>query len=202
MQLLSSVFTLLDLPTFFGGHTYDFSGSARESSGGDGGGGIGTASIVAVLVVVVVAVGLLVSLNPSSARARLRTVGPAALMAVFIAAPLVLWAASSGSAQQSLIVERAIDVTGTRELLVNLTDKDLNTLRTTRGKRTVRVVCLGREGQVVLSAVQKWPFINEPGYDYPHLHQRASRDQLVQADRCRVRGTRMRLEAEVEGALN
>jgi hypothetical protein len=201
MQLLASVLSLLDIPTVFGGHTYDIGGSARESGGGDGGGGISTASILAVLAVTLVTVGVLASLNPASARRKLRSAGPAALMGVAIATPLVLWAASSGVVEQSLIVERATGVTGVPELLVNLTDEDLNKLQTTRGRRAVRVECLGRGGQVVLDAKQRWPFINEPGYDYPHVHQRATRHQLVRADRCRLRGTRIRLEADVEGAL-
>jgi hypothetical protein len=202
MQLLASVFSLLDLPTVIGGHTYDIgSSSSRESGGGDGGGGIGTASIIAVLAVVLVTVGVLASLNPTSARRKARSAAPAALMVVIVAMPLVLWAASSGGVEQGLIVERATDLPGGPELLVNLADKDLNKLQMTRGRRAVRVECLGGGGEVVIDARQKWPFITEPGYDYPHVHQRATREQLVQAERCRLRGTRVRLEAEVEGAL-
>ena len=33
--------------------------------------------------------------------------------------------------------------------------------------------CLGRDG-LVLGARQRWPFVTEPGYDYPHVHQAAS----------------------------
>jgi hypothetical protein len=202
MQLLASVFSLLDLPTVIGGHTYDIgSSSSRESGGGDGGGGIGTASIIAVLAVVLVTVGVLASLNPSSARRKARSAAPAALMVVIVAMPLVLWAASSGGVEQSLIVERATDLPGGPELLVNLADKDLNKLQMTRGRRAVRVECLGGGGEVVIDARQKWPFINEPGYDYPHVHQRATREQLIRVERCRLRGTRIRLEADVEGAL-
>jgi hypothetical protein len=202
MQLLASVLSLLDLPTFFGGHTYDIGGSSsRESGGDDGGGGIGTASIVAVLAVALVTAGVLASLNPSSARRKARSAAPAALMAIIVAMPLVLWAASSGGVEQSLIVERATDLPGGPELLVNLADKDLNKLQMTRGRRAVRVECLGGGGEVVIDARQKWPFINEPGYDYPHVHQRATREQLIRVERCRLRGTRIRLEADVEGAL-
>jgi hypothetical protein len=202
MQLLASVLSLLDLPTFFGGHTYDIGGSSpRESGGDDGGGGIGTASIVAVLVVTLVTVGVLALLNPPSAWRKLKSGAPVAVMAVIVAMPLVLWATSSGGAEQGLIVERAEGLTRGPELLVNLVDEDLNNLRTTRGSRTVRVECLGRGGRVVVDAKQKWPFINERGYDYPHVHQRATKEQLAQAERCRLRGTRMRLEADVEGAL-
>lgn len=202
MQLLASVFSLLDLPTVIGGHTYDIgASSSRESGGDDGGGGIGTASIIAVLAVLFVTVGVLVSLNPTSARRKARSAAPAALMVVIVAMPLVLWAASSGGVEQGLIVERATDLPGGPELLVNLADKNLNKLQMTRGRRAVRVECLGRGGEVVLDARQRWPFITEPGYDYPHVHQRATREQLVQAERCRLRGTRVRLEADVEGAL-
>jgi hypothetical protein len=202
MHLLASVLSLLDLPTVFGGHTYDIGGSSpRESGGDDGGGGIGTASIVAVLAVILVTVGVLASLDPSSARRKLRSAAPAAVMGVIVAMPLVLWAASSGGVAQGLIVERATDLPGGPELLVNLVDEDLNKLHTTRGRRAVRVECAGRGGEVVLDARQRWPFITEPGYDYPHVHQRATREQLVQVERCRLRGTRVRLEADVEGAL-
>jgi hypothetical protein len=202
MHLLASVLSLLDLPTVFGGHTYDIgASSSRESGGDDGGGGIGTASIIAVLAVVLVTVGVLISLNPTSARRKARSAAPAALMVVIVAMPLVLWAASSGGVEQGLIVERATDLPGGPELLVNLADKDLNKLQMTRGRRAVRVECLGGGGEVVIDARQKWPFINEPGYDYPHVHQRATREQLIRVERCRLRGTRIRLEADVEGAL-
>jgi hypothetical protein len=84
---------------------------------------------------------------------------------------------------------------------VSLGEDDLNTLDTTHGRRAVRVQCVGRTGQTVVDATQRWPFIYEKGYEYPHIHQPASREQVQRADRCRVRGTRVRLEASVEGAL-
>jgi hypothetical protein len=203
MQLLMSVAAALDFPTILGGHTYDTGGSARREPGGiDGGGGIGMASILAVLLLTLCTVGLLVWLDPSGARAKVKSVGPAALMVIIVATPLILWStSSSGGPEQDLIVERATGRSGAPEFIVYLGDKKLNTLRTTNGRRAVRVECLGREGHVVLTGTQRWPFLNEPGYDYPHVHQAASRAQLHRADRCRLRGTRVRLEADVEGAL-
>jgi hypothetical protein len=211
IPLLLSVSAALDFPIIVGGHGYDFGGSSRgEPRGDDGGGGIGMASIVAVLFLTLVTVGLLAwlsrrekgSRDENGVRAlRVKSVAPIALTVGLIATPLLLWTVSSGGDEKSLIVERATGITGSPEFLVSLGDKDLNTLETTNGKRTVRVECLGREGQVVLDAKQKWPFINEPGYDYPHIHQAASQEQLQRADRCRLRGTRVRLEADVEGAL-
>ena len=58
MRLLS-VFALLDLPTIFGGHTYDTGSSPpRESVGDDGPGGIGTPYVGAVLLLALVTAGL------------------------------------------------------------------------------------------------------------------------------------------------
>jgi hypothetical protein len=202
MRVLVSALLELDFQTFIGGHGYDIGGPPRgEPSGDDDGGGIGMAPILAVLLLTVGTVGLLIWLSPSSAAAKVKTAGRGGLVVGVIAVPLIVWAGSSGGDEKSLIVERATSRAGTPEFIVSLAEDDLNTLQTSRGKRAVRVECLGREGQVVLDAKQKWPFIAEPGYDYPHVHQRASREQLQQADRCRLRGTRVPLEADVEGAL-
>lgn len=68
---------------------------------------------------------------------------------------------------------------GTSELIVLLGEEDLNTLETTNGRKTVRLECVGRDGQVVLDAEQRWPFVDdEPGYDSPHAHQTASRESF------------------------
>ena len=195
---------LLDVPFIEAGHQYDFRDvPPGESSGEGGGGGIGTVWIVAVGLLALVVVALFVSLNPSKAIARLKAVAPKALILVVIAVPLIAWAASSGGdEQQSLVVERWTNDAGAPELIIWLGEKDLNTLETTDGKRTMQVECVGRDGQVVLDAEQTWPFVdNEAGYDAPHAHQPASREQLQRADRCRLRGTRARLEADVTGAL-
>lgn len=158
--------------------------------------------VAAVLLLTVFTAGVLVSLDPSGARAKLKSVGPAAVMALVILAPLMLWAASPGGGDEpSLLVERATTRAGNPELIVYLGEDDLNTLRTTRGKKAVRLECVGRSGQLVLEARQRWPFLNERGFDYPHVHQPVSVRQVHRVDRCRVRGTRVRLEADVEGAL-
>jgi hypothetical protein len=206
MPLLLSA--LLDSIFIFGGHT-GLGYPSREPRAQEDEGGIGVVPIVAVILLALVTVALLVWLNRREkgpgdedwVRAlKLSSVAPAALIVVIIATPLIVWAASSGGDEKSLIVERGIGLTGAPELIVSLGEDDLNTLETTNGKRTVRLECLGREGQVVLDAKQKWPFtLKERGFDYPHAHQKASREQLQRADRCRLRGTRVRLEADVEG---
>ena len=204
MRVLLSAFLELDFQTFIGGHGYDVGAAPRrESSGDDGGGGIGTGPIVAVVVLTLVTAGLLVWLSPARNTAKVKTIGRGALIVVVITLPLIVWAGSSGGEddREGLIVERATSRTGAPEFIVSLADAKMNKLATNNGNRSVRVECRGDEGEVVLDAKQKWPFINEPGYDYPHAHQPASREQLQEADRCRLRGPRVPLEADVEGAL-
>jgi hypothetical protein len=201
MRFLPFVVDLFDLP--LAGHGYDVGGSSGGGSGGGGDdeGGISTIWIVALACLALVTVGVLLWLNPSGARLNVRSIAPKVLIAVIIAAPLVAWTVSSRGGEENLIVERWTAPDGTPELLVSLGEDNLNTLETTNGKRVVRVECVGDEGRVILDDEQKWPFPNEANYDYPHVHQAASRDQLLQAETCRLRGASVELEADVEGSL-
>jgi hypothetical protein len=188
------------------GHTgYNPGNVTPGDSAGDGGasGGLGAPWIFAAIGVALVAVALLVWLSPGSTRARLRALAPKVLILVIIAAPLVAWAAASQrGGGEKLIVERWVNPAGAVQLIVSLADEGMNTLETTDGRRAVRIECFDRDGRVVLDAEQRWPFrVNEAGYDYPHVHQAATREQLQQADRCELRGTRVRLEADVKGVL-
>jgi hypothetical protein len=99
------------------------------------------------------------------------------------------------------MVERWTSLSGAPELLVSLGEDDLNARKTTNGSKTVRIQCRGRQGQMVLDAKQKWPFIKERGYEYPHAHRAATTEQVQRADECRLSGIGVPLEAEVEGAL-
>lgn len=201
LQLLLST---LDFPTVLGGHTGIGPSSSRpEPAGGvdDGGGGIGTGVVVVVLALALVTAGVLISLSSPSTKAKLKAFAPLALILVIVATPLVVWTSSSGGEAQTLIVERATGVSGDPEFIVYLADKGLNQLETTNGKRAVRVECLDG-GQVVLAGRHRWPFVNEPGFDFPHVHQRASRQEVRRADRCRILGTQVGLEADVEGRLS
>jgi hypothetical protein len=207
----SVLFTLLDSSLVLAGHGYDFRSSpSGDSAGDDDGGGLGVEWIAAVLLLTVVTVGILWWLNrrekePEDATGmpamKLRSVAPVLFTIAVIATPLVLWTTASGGDDKPLMVERFTSVTGAPELLISLGDEELNTLETTGGKKTVRVECRGRDGQAVLDARQKWPFIKERGYEYPHAHQAATSEQVQRADRCTVRGTGVTLEADVEGAL-
>ena len=50
-------------------------------------------------------------------------------------------------------------------------------------------------------ALSGWGGSSETGDDYPHIHQPASTEQLRRANRCRVQGARVKLEADVRGVV-
>jgi hypothetical protein len=203
----SLFFTLLDTSLVLAGHGYDFRGSPSSDSGGpDDGGGLNMAWIVAVVLLVLGTAAVMWWLSRERDEERslnVRAVAPLALIVAVIAVPLVLWTAASGGDDEfDLKVERFSNIaTGKPELLVSLGDEVLNKLEETRGKPVVRVQCSGRDGKPLLDAEQKWPFIKERGYEFPHAHQAATPEEVQRADRCRVVGTRTALAAAVEGKL-
>jgi heme/copper-type cytochrome/quinol oxidase subunit 2 len=206
----SLLFTLSSL--VLAGHGYEFRSSpSGEAAGDDDGAGLSMEWIAIVFLLAVVTVVVLMWLNRGErepgeehrlSAMKLRSVAPVAIIVAIIVAPLALWTTASGGDDKALMVERFKNVTNDApELLISLGDEELNKLTTTGGKTSVRIECIGRQGQPVLTGRQKWPFIRERGYEYPHAHQAATPEQVQRADECRVRGTRVTLEADVEGAL-
>jgi hypothetical protein len=128
----------------------------------------------------------------------LRRYAPVIVILVLVAAPLTIWAATSGGSgdedKQGLIVERGVSITGAPELILSIAGK----VQVTTGASSVRIECVDKDGEVILKASQPWPFIEEPGYPYPHIHQADSPEKIEGARRCRVLGTDARLEAEVQ----
>ena len=195
------------LTTVVAGHGYDVGGSGRESDGETEIAGLSMMWILAAGGLAVVTAGVLVWTSPETraklARVRWRAVAPKAAIVLIIAAPLVAWTATSGEEEKTpdLRVQRSTALTGAPELLVSLGEDDLNKPQTNGGKRSVRIVCVGRDEKVVLNVKKQWPFMNELGFDYPHTHLVTSRAQVQRAQRCRLEGTRVPLAAEVEGRL-
>ncbi|MGH2979628.1 MAG: hypothetical protein ACRDLQ_08320 [Solirubrobacterales bacterium] len=127
----------------------------------------------------------------------LRRYGPVIVILVLVAAPLAIWAATSGGSdedQQGLIAERSVGLTGEPELVLSIAGE----ARVTNGASSVRVECRDREGKVIVKGTQPWPFVEEAGYPYPHVHQADTPEKVEGARRCRVLGTDTRLEAEVQ----
>jgi hypothetical protein len=195
------------LTTVVAGHGYDVGGSGRESDGETEIAGLSMMWVLAAGGLALVTAGLLVWTSPETraklARVRWRAVAPKAAIVLIIAAPLVAWTATSGEEEKTpdLRVQRSTALTGAPELLVSLGEDDLNKPQTNGGKRSVRVICVGRDGKVVLNVKKQWPFMNELGFDYPHTHLVTSRAQVQRAQRCSLQGTKVPLAAPVEGRL-
>jgi hypothetical protein len=195
------------LTTVVAGHGYDVGGSGRESDGETEIAGLSMMWVLAAGGLALVTAGLLVWTSPETraklARVRWRAVAPKAAIVLIIAAPLVAWTATSGEEEKTpdLRVQRSTALTGAPELLVSLGEDDLNKPQTNGGKRSVRIVCVGRDEKVVLNVKKQWPFMNELGFDYPHTHLVTSRAQVQRAQRCSLQGTKVPLAAPVEGRL-
>jgi hypothetical protein len=130
-------------------------------------------------------------------NAEVRRYAPVVVILVLVAAPLAIWAATSGGSddeRQGLIVERMLGLTGEPELVLSIAGNAPETA----GASTVEVVCTDVNGRSILKATQPWPFVEETGYPYPHVHQTASKEEVESARRCRVLGTNKRLEAPVQ----
>jgi hypothetical protein len=128
----------------------------------------------------------------------LRRHTPVIVIVLLVVAPLAIWAGTSGGSgeddKQGLIVERSVSTTGEPELILSIAG-DVNV---TSGASSVTIECVDRDGKVLIKGTQPWPFIDEPGFPYPHAHQVDSPEKVEGARRCRVLGTEARLEAGVE----
>jgi len=128
----------------------------------------------------------------------LRRHAPVIVIVLLVVAPLAIWAATSGGSsdgdKEGLIVERGVSTTGAPELIVSIAG-DVNV---TSGASSVTIECVDKDGKVLIKGTQPWPFIEEPGYPYAHVHQADSPEKVEGARRCRVLGTDTSLESEVQ----
>lgn len=131
-------------------------------------------------------------------RLDLRRHAPVIVIVLLVVAPLAIWAATSGGSEddekQGLIVERGVSVTGEPELVVSIAGD----VKVTSGATSVTIECVDKNGKVLIKGTQPWPFIEEPGYPYAHVHQVDSPEKVEGARRCRVLGTDTKLESKVQ----
>ena len=126
-----------------------------------------------------------------------RRYGPVIVILLLVAVPLAIWAAASGGSgedEQGLIAERGVSLEGAPELVLSIAGD----VQVTGGASSVTVECTDKDGEVIIEGTQPWPFVEEPGYPYPHAHQTDSPEKVEGARRCRVLGTDTRLEAKVQ----
>jgi len=84
------------------------------------------------------------------------------------------------------------------QLTISLEDPALNRLATTRGKHSVTVECVDRNGTVAVRTKQQWPFAGtDQTTAAPHVHLTVESWQLRVIARCRLAGTRPALEGRV-----
>ena len=93
-----------------------------------------------------------------------------------------------------LLVERGVSITGAQELILSINGD----AQVTTGATSVRVECDDKNGKAIIDTTQPWPFIDEPGYPYPHAHLADEPQNVEGARRCRVLGTDTRLEGKVQ----
>lgn len=131
-----------------------------------------------------------------------KTIGPAAAVLAIMVVPLLVWSASTGDEgddDAALTVELPPPFERGDPLLTVTVAERLNKPETARNGRTVKLECLDGSGNVVAQTEQPWPFpAEEQGYG-PHAHQLVPGDKIGSVERCRLRGTKVPLEAEVTG---
>jgi hypothetical protein len=125
-----------------------------------------------------------------------KTVLPALAVLALIVVPVLIWAATSGGSDNKLRIDQGVSVTGSPEIVVNIPQK-LNTPAEANNSANVKLICVDASGGNVLSTDQDWPFINEPGYPYPHIHQPVTPEQLQKIAKCRLEGTKTKLEGSI-----
>jgi hypothetical protein len=125
-----------------------------------------------------------------------KTILPAIVLLALIVVPVLVWAATSGGSDNKLRIDQGVSVYGEPEIVVNV-PKNLNTPSEAKNSRSVRLICVDASGGTVLATNQDWPFINEPGYPYPHIHQPVTPEQLQRIAKCRIEGTKTKLEGNL-----
>lgn len=129
----------------------------------------------------------------SARRLDPKTILPLGAIAVLVVVPIALWAATSGGGKSNLRIDQGVSIYGAPEIVVNV-PKKLNYPSQATNGTSVKLICVDAGGKPVLTNTQPWPFINEIGYPYPHIHQPVTPQQLQAIARCRLEGTKTKFE--------
>lgn len=134
--------------------------------------------------------------EPARRRPDRKTLLPIVAIGALILVPVAIWAASSGGSEKKLRVEQAVSAYGGPEIVVNV-PRTLNNADEVGGKARVKLICVDASGATVFTSDEDWPFINEPGYPYPHAHRSVTPKQLQAIAKCRLEGTKTKLEGNL-----
>jgi hypothetical protein len=125
-----------------------------------------------------------------------RTLLPILAIAALILIPIGIWAASSGGSDDKLRIDQNVSyITGGPEIVVAI-PKKYNYMSESGNRANVVLVCYDASGKTLFQTNQQWPFINEPGYDLPHIHQAVSQQQLQQIASCTIKGIKHKLKGD------
>ena len=124
-----------------------------------------------------------------------KTVLPALAILALLVVPVLIWAATSGGSGDQLRIDQGVSVYGEPEIVVNV-PKKLNTPAEAHNATSVKLTCVDGGGNTILGNVQPWPFINEVGYPYPHIHQPVTPKQLQAIAKCRLDGLKTKLQGQ------
>jgi hypothetical protein len=133
-------------------------------------------------------------------RFDIKTIGPAVAVLAIMVVPLVVWSASSDKGSQGdadLTVQWDPSKAGDPLLTVTIAER-LNNRDTAENGKDVQLECLDGGGNVVAETTQPLPFEDEEQGYGPHAHQLVPGSQIDSVERCRLRGARMPLEAELQ----
>lgn len=122
----------------------------------------------------------------------------AVILAVLVLGILLVVVLGGGSSKEeyTLKLERLPAAAGIEELVVSI-PKAVNASSVARGRPTVGLECRDGNQKVVLRTRHPWPFVDEPGYALPHIHEPASPQVLRVIASCRLTGTTVRLAGEL-----
>jgi hypothetical protein len=125
-----------------------------------------------------------------------RTIIPALAILALIVVPILVWATTSGGSGDKLRIDQGVSVYGEPEIVVNVPQK-LNNPAEANNSTNVHLTCVDAGGSPVLGTDHDWPFINEPGYPLPHIHQPVTPAQMQRIANCRLEGTKTKLEGSL-----
>jgi hypothetical protein len=125
-----------------------------------------------------------------------RTVIPLVAILVLGVVLAVALSVSSGGSSDKLRIDQGVSAAGSPEIVVNV-PVGVNTPAEASNSTNVVLICVDAGGKTVLETNQVWPFVNEPGYPDPHIHQPVTPEQLQRIAKCRLRGTKTKLEGHL-----
>ena len=127
------------------------------------------------------------------------------MLAALQAAGLILWSGCGDSSDDdeqptTLLVERGQNPRGSgQELVVSVQGRANRDPSAASSSSEVGLVCVDAAGKTTVVARHRWPFLDEPGYPYPHVHQPVSPQQLEATVRCRLTDTQFPIDGAVRG---